>query len=52
LLRIRGSYSEPVPISGGWSYALYAICGVNTLILAIQYIFLLRQFINCVPSNR
>ncbi len=39
-------------MSGGWSYALYAICSINTLILAIQYIFLLRQFINCVESGR
>ena len=31
---------------------LYSVCGIGTLLLALQYIFLARQFINCVESSR
>ena len=31
---------------------LYSVCGIGTLLLALQYIFLARQFINCVETSR
>jgi hypothetical protein len=50
-----GSYptaSEFYEGLGGYAIALYATSGTVILILALEYIFLVKHFFTCVPSSR